>query len=230
VAGGLVAFLVLILWYPPPFHQVSGGLGLLALIVGVDIVLGPLLTLIVAAPTKSSDQLKLDVSKIVLIQFAGLAYGLYTMEQARPVALALEIDRLRVVRSYEVSGSDLAMGPKEFHTKPLWGVFYVATRSIAAEERFDAVMSGLSGKDIGATPSFWLPQAQTRVAWSQAALNVELLQRQFPTQKEKIQTALRDTGLAAADVGYLPILGREDNYIAWIDRRSGVVAGFARFE
>ena len=61
VAAGSLA-LILGLWFPGPLFEAAGGLGLLYLLVGVDVVLGPLLTMIVFKPGKPG--LKLDVAVI----------------------------------------------------------------------------------------------------------------------------------------------------------------------
>lgn len=67
-------------WYPWPYFMALGGLMLVALIVGVDVVLGPLLTFIVFKPGKKS--LKFDLTVIALVQAAALGYGLWTPKSA----------------------------------------------------------------------------------------------------------------------------------------------------
>ena len=42
-----VVALVVMLWYPPPYFAAMGGETLLRLLIGVDVVLGPLITLII---------------------------------------------------------------------------------------------------------------------------------------------------------------------------------------
>ncbi|HGH6987606.1 TPA: fimb protein, partial [Neisseria meningitidis] len=44
--AGLAALLVFKVWYPYPYAELTGGLSLYQLVVAVDIVCGPLLTLI----------------------------------------------------------------------------------------------------------------------------------------------------------------------------------------
>ena len=82
---GLVA-MVLFVWYPGVLREVdSSWQQALIMIAGVDLVLGPLLTLIVFNPVKKS--LKMDLSVIAVAQIAALVAGTYTVHQARPVAL-----------------------------------------------------------------------------------------------------------------------------------------------
>src|SRR5262249_31768987 len=64
---------MLLLWYPRPFFAAAGGATLLVLLIGVDVVLGPLLTLVVYDPRKKT--LALDLAIIAALQLAALAYG-----------------------------------------------------------------------------------------------------------------------------------------------------------
>jgi hypothetical protein len=103
LVAALTAGLVFAFWYPMPYRESAGGRELFMLVLGVDVVLGPLLTLIVFDVRKSRRELARDLAVIGAVQLAGLAYGLYTVEGARPVAVALEGDRLRVVRSIDLT-------------------------------------------------------------------------------------------------------------------------------
>ena len=87
----LVIFFILLVcitqyWYPGILFDTGNGWKAIGMIVGIDLVLGPLLTLIVFNHNKSS--LKFDLAIIALVQTAALAYGTWTIHQTRPVALA----------------------------------------------------------------------------------------------------------------------------------------------
>ena len=84
--AALVAFLVFGFWFPDALRHLAGGADLFWLIVGVDVVCGPLLTLVLASPSKSPRERWLDFSLIGAIQLAALAYGMYSVWVARPVA------------------------------------------------------------------------------------------------------------------------------------------------
>lgn len=79
---GLLAFGMLLWWYPPPFFMFDGGWQVLRLIVLVDVVLGPLFTLIVFDRAKPA--LKRDLAVIALVQAAALVYGAWIMHAYRP--------------------------------------------------------------------------------------------------------------------------------------------------
>lgn len=81
------ALLVFLLWYPPPYAAIAGGLGLFALLVSVDVVPGPALPAVAASQGKPLSELRRDLAVIVTIQVAGFAYGMYSIALAWPVFL-----------------------------------------------------------------------------------------------------------------------------------------------
>ena len=91
MAISLVIFFILLVcitqyWYPGILFDTGNGWKAVGMIVGIDLILGPLLTLIVFNHNKSS--LKFDLAVIALVQTAALIYGTWTIHQTRPVALA----------------------------------------------------------------------------------------------------------------------------------------------
>jgi hypothetical protein len=55
-----VLALMLLLWYAPPFFSALGGYHLLLILLGVDVSLGPLITLIIFNPKKDRKALTFD--------------------------------------------------------------------------------------------------------------------------------------------------------------------------
>ena len=92
LAVSFVIFLVLLLlvfyvWYPGIFFESEKGWKAIALIAGVDLVLGPLCTLIVFNPAKKS--LKMDLAIIALLQAGALIAGSYLIHERRPVGFLM---------------------------------------------------------------------------------------------------------------------------------------------
>jgi len=80
----ILLYFILFEWYPFPYFQIDGGWQGIRIIIGVDVVLGPLLTLIVFKPGKP--KLKLDLSIIAILQFTALIWGINIVYTERPVA------------------------------------------------------------------------------------------------------------------------------------------------
>ncbi len=80
-----LAYLVLAHWYPDFFFDSDGGWQGIRIIVLVDLVLGPLLTLVVYKAGKPG--LKFDLSMIALVQTLCLIAGVWVVYSERPIAL-----------------------------------------------------------------------------------------------------------------------------------------------
>ena len=104
----LAALLVFGLWYPYPYREISGGRELFLILVAVDVILGPLMTLTIFNRSKPWPELRRDLAIVVLLQLAALSYGLWSVFVARPVHLVFEYDRFRVVHAVEVPPEMLA--------------------------------------------------------------------------------------------------------------------------
>lgn len=89
----LLAIIILI-WYPGIFIHAGGWQGI-QIVAAVDLVLGPLLTFIVFNPNKKS--LPMDLSIIAALQISCLGYGVWAVEQQRPLAQILLDDTLYVI-------------------------------------------------------------------------------------------------------------------------------------
>jgi len=208
VVAALAAGLVFALWYPMPFREISGGRDLFLIVVAVDVVVGPLITFAVFDRRKPRKELTRDLTVVALLQLAALIYGLHTVAQARPVVLALEGDRLRVVRAIDLAAADFADAPKGLQSLSWTGLLTVATRPPTAEEKFDTIARGLAGEDVGMRPAFWLPTAQAAAAFARAAQPLDALARRQSGRKTDLDLAVQRTGRSADQLGFLPILAR----------------------
>ncbi len=83
----LILFILINFWYPEPYFNTSGGWQGIRLVASVDVVLGPLLTLVVFNPQKSVRELTLDIGVIATFQCMALLWGGYTLYGQRPVAV-----------------------------------------------------------------------------------------------------------------------------------------------
>ena len=91
----LLAYLIIFHWYPLPYFHTDGGWRGIRIIAGVDLVLGPLLTLIVFKPGKPG--LKFDLTMIALAQAAALTWGIWVTYTGRPIALVYTVNYLTPV-------------------------------------------------------------------------------------------------------------------------------------
>lgn len=155
--GVAVAALIFLVMHPAPFAPVSGSAQLFLILMGVDLSLGPLLTLTVAQQHKRRAVLARDLAVIGLLQLSALIYGVHVMAQARPVVLALEVDRLRLVSAADVLESEWDLHPAQVKSLPWNGPLWLGTRqAVTDKERELSVMMAMRGSDLGTRPGYWI--------------------------------------------------------------------------
>lgn len=225
--AAMAAALVFWLWYPGPYRNLAGGRELFFLVVAVDVALGPLLTFAVFDRAKGWPHLRRDLAVIVALQLSALAYGLYTVHAARPVALVFELDRFRVIAAAEVYQPELPKAREELRRLPLTGPWALAVReSRSGEERNDSLFMAVSqGVDTSQRPIFWLPYGEMQsVAASKSRPLADLLSR-YPDAAAGIRDELKSKGADPATARWLPVIARGD-WVALLTPKGDVV-GFA---
>jgi len=118
----ILLYFIIFQWYPPPFFSSDGGWQGIRIIAGVDLVIGPLLTMIVFKPGKPG--LKFDLTVIGLVQTAALAWGIWTVHHERPVAAVFVDNYFAPVTLYQIQGRGMTPAKlKAFGNKPPYWIF-----------------------------------------------------------------------------------------------------------
>jgi len=204
---GMAAVLVFLVWYPYPFRVISGGDKLFILVTVVDVVIGPLITLLVFNPEKSRREKILDFSVIGVLQAAALSYGLWTVAQVRPVYIAFEYDRLRVVHVAEIAQEHISQAPEALQKLPLLGTQLLAVRRWRnEEEQFNISMAALAGEEAAFQPNLWQPYKSALPQIREVALPVADLLKKYPARAAEISLALGSR--PPATTFYLPLHSR----------------------
>lgn len=239
IAGG-VAALVFGLWFPSPLRQLVGGAALFWWIVGVDVVCGPLLTLVVFSPAKPRTELFRDLAVVALIQLLALGYGIHTLAHARPVALVHEVDRFRVV-----TFSDLAEG--EENDAPDWAKPWslsrprtVGLRSVrTSDEKLASIDASLQGVEPSQRPSWWQDYRLSIDQVLQRARPLAELRDKHPGQNllidAAVERALADhqTGESTdgASLRWMPLVSRRVmDWVVLVDPSTARLRGYAHVD
>jgi hypothetical protein len=118
IVGG-VASVMLVHWYPWDLLSLQGATKILLLIIFIDVILGPSLTLLVYKPGKRF--LALDLTIIAAIQIAALSYGTYTLYQGKASFLAFYEGSFYSLKQIDLVGEipfDLASTQRIDHYGP----------------------------------------------------------------------------------------------------------------
>jgi hypothetical protein len=223
----IVVFLAIIaltvwLWYPPPFFWIDGGLQVTLLAAAVDIVAGPLLTLVVYRPKKPT--LAMNLTVIAAVQAAALAWGVQVLYAQRPVLAAFighQQNRFFPVTEEQARGGkrsldelralSAARPPLVFIDLPDNDAEAVRLLTSAGEsvlrqsDRFRAI----DGERL-----------QRIVQASRTAKNYEVL---APDMAAAMKRFVAEHGGDAEAFAFVPVVGRFGNAMLALSRRDGSV-------
>lgn len=223
----LAALLVFLVWYPDPYREISGGRDLFLILVSVDVLLGPLITLAIFNRAKPWRVLARDLMIVGLIQLAALGYGMWTVFLARPVHLVFEFDRFRVVHAVEVPEEMLDQTPAGLEALPLTGPTVLAVRLFRdRDESMEATLAALGGVHLGTRPDLWQAYADARPRVLEVAKPASLLSQRFPESAARIHEAIEHTGRPSDSLLSLPLVGRNATWTVLLDSSTTEVVGF----
>lgn len=218
--GGLFALATYFLWYPQPLLALQGGLLVMGVLLGVDVVLGPLMTLLVFSPRKPRRELCFDLAVIVSVQLAAFVYGGWVVYSERPQYLVFAHSQFFVVRGPESLGL-----PDEsvLEKSPRYGLFgpRVVYAAIPAEHvaNGSALLAAVFGD-----PTFALDATSYRPY----PHNLGNLQSEAPDAKEILPELgeaparlAQSKGIAVSDLGFFQIKGRASSGVAVLRQQTG---------
>lgn len=231
VVATAAAALVLGLWYPGPYRELAGGWDLFRLIILVDVVLGPALTLVVFNTRKPRRELVRDLSVIALIQASALGYGVHSVSLARPVALVFEIDRFRVVPAVDVREEELPLAPPALRSLSWWtGPRLLGTRQLrTVQEQNDVLDLGLQGYELGQRPRYWQGYEVTRDQILARAKPVSILLARYPDARHVVEQVVISKGSDLESSRFLPVVARQVVWTAVLSSK-GDLLGLIPFD
>ncbi|MEO7209033.1 MAG: hypothetical protein ABI356_04475, partial [Steroidobacteraceae bacterium] len=108
-------------WYRWPGWYLTDVTRVILIMVCVDVVLGPTLTLIIANQNKSRHVLARDIGIIVAVQLCALIYGSASLWNGRPLYYAFSVNILQLVQAYDIDPSEAKLGREQNPTlAPHW--------------------------------------------------------------------------------------------------------------
>jgi len=213
-------------WYPGPLFESAGGLRLFLLIAGVDLTVGPLITLIIYVPGKKG--LGFDLAVIAVLQVAALAYGTWVLFESRPAWIVFTKDRFELVRANEIPDAERAKARPPFSDKPIDGPRVVAARIPAdPAERTRIMFSAIQGFDLQSFPQHYVPYEQAREEALARGKPFAALRALNPQRAAEVDALLRDAVLPEAQLRFLPLRGGAVDLAVILDGRDGKVLRIA---
>lgn len=210
------AALVLFVWYKPwPIINLQGGGKILAMMMAIDVVLGPSLTLLVFKPEKSRRMLIFDMSVIFTVQLLAFSYGAWTLQTERPLFLSFDQDRLFIVRGGDIN---LAKLPKPVANPSFFQSAELVNINLPSEKKMTRLLFRINNEN---NPGFALyaeyyqpfPGPLTAEQLAKNALPFAEVMK-TPETANKINDFLVEHQLKTEEVLLFPIFGRTGQGLA----------------
>ncbi|MGR9117556.1 MAG: TfpX/TfpZ family type IV pilin accessory protein [Gammaproteobacteria bacterium] len=218
------ALLVFGVWYPGALASASGVNDIYILLLMVDVVLGPVITLIIFNPKKK--ELRRDLAIVVAVQLGALGYGLHAVFIARPVYEVFSVDRFELVFANDFTEEKLATAVNpDYRSLPLLGPKVIAARlpddNKARTELLFRSIAG--GDDLHQLPQYYLPYSAQKARASRTSQALEALKKFNRDQVETVDALVKKYAAKKIEAGYLPLSGKARDLTVIVDRRSGTV-------
>jgi hypothetical protein len=218
--GAFAAAVIFGIWYPAPYSHAVGADELILLLLGVDVILGPLLTLIVFRSDKKS--LRFDLMVIALLQAGAFVYGMSVVVRARPAFIVGRVDRFVIVSANELDPEDFGKARPEFRSSPWFGPKIIgAAVPKSTQERNELLFSSINGKDVEKFPQYYVDYTEVAPTLLSFARSIGDLKRDKPAATQIIDTYLSRHGLSAESIVWVPIIARRASMTMLLDRVTG---------
>lgn len=213
--------LVFLVWYPYPFYELEQVWDVIRIVVGVDLILGPLLTLIVFKPGKVS--LKFDLSVIIGVQIAALLWGMTVTYQQRPVYVALVNDIFAIVTPSNINTAKLRDKSLATTTWRNPQLVYVNLPYDDAEYTVRGKENLKTGDSFAYYIEYYEPFAKHKERLFERAIDIRERMAIFPDIKRRVEQIVREQGGSVDDYVFMAIEGRSQFGILVIQRATSQV-------
>jgi len=228
--AAIAAALIFLVWFPDPMQTMIGGTELFMLVVGCDLALGPLLSLVIYNSRKSRRELITDYAVVGTLQIAALVYGVTIVAGTRPVYVAFTLDRFEIVTARDIDEKELAAAHDvAYRTLPLTGPRFVAIEVPEADHN-DALFESLAGNEEHQRPKFYVAFESQLAKIRERAKPVDELVQKKPAAKPLLEEALRHVSIPVARVRWLPVEHRKGFWTALIDNDDGKPVAYFDFD
>ncbi len=223
---GVFLLLVFFVWYPYPFYITEGLSHIILILLGVDLILGPVMTLILYK--KGKKNLYIDLSIIIIIQLSAFIFGAITVSDGRPAYIVFATDAFKTVSPPMIDISTLKN--RELKYSLFSGPIYIyATAPSNPEAHKKLLWSTLSGgKDIEQLPEYYQNYEQM-LSYVQEKNNTYGYEKKLASSSKLVQELSANIGknnLNSDKFGLYPFFGNKKNVIAIVNLDNGKIIGY----
>jgi len=224
VVALLTSALVFLVWYEWPLATVTGVTEIFLILLAVDVVIGPFLTLVVFNPAKK--ELKRDLLIILLFQIAALLMGVHTVYIARPVYLVFNVDRFDLVYANDLTDEKIKnVTDPRFQSVPFLRPKVIAAKSPDDKNARNKILLNAvqGGDDIPQLPQYYVTYDDMKVRVLERIRSLDELKLFNSGKEDQIAAIGSKYSSIKEGVGYLPLRGKVGDLTVIVRRDSAEV-------
>ena len=213
VALTLILGTLYMAWYRWPGWYLTDVTKVTGVMVGVDVVLGPLLTFLVASAKKPRRELARDIAIIATVQLCALMYGGVSLWDGRPLYYAFSEDVLQLVQAYDIDAREVDLARQR--NAPLLPHWYSVPRWIWAPlpqdpgERSKIVSAAITGgDDVISMPRYYQPWDSGLASLRTQLKKADDVKYFSRPEKMLLKERMQAAGIATDQPNTMPLTGR----------------------
>ncbi len=200
----LFVFVLLKYWFPEPYFSTNGGWQGLQIVAAIDLILGPMLTLIIFNINKSRKELMLDFSLIAIIQISALCWGISTLYTQRPLAITFWEDKF-----YSISAEHFPAYDIEFDVLKQFGdsypVYIYIQEPTTSEGKQTYLRKTWESIPPNLQPELYTPLSEHYQDIFEHSIDISHAINKNPELKQEITTLLAKTNTKLEQNYYIPL-------------------------
>jgi hypothetical protein len=217
-------------WYRWPGWYVTGFLHVSLILLGVDVTMGPLFTLLIASPRKPRKVLARDIAVIAVLQVAALLYGVSTLWGGRPLYYAYSTRELEAVAAAQIPRSEAELGRQKnpdlaprWYSLPRW--VWAPSKGPIQPAHISNAAGGAERIDVTQMPRLYRPLSQAGDVLRSELRTVDYWGIFTKAEKQLLKERMSARGLPTDQPDTLFMIGHDRPVLVVFDRaRLSIVA------
>jgi len=217
-------YLIFFHWYPQPYFAVDGGWEGVQIITGVDLVLGPVLTLMVYNRRKR--ELKRDLAIIGMLQLVALVWGTWLVYDQRTAAVVFASGRFNTLSVDQIvdAGDRAQQLVSESRTRP---PYFLVRMPTERKEWLDMIARAMkTGIPLTLRGDLYEPVTdENRMQVLHSAIDIERRVKNVKDDRAKLDEFLSLYGGTSSDYGFVPLSARYGFLLLALSRKDASIVG-----
>jgi hypothetical protein len=212
-------------WYRWPGWYLTDVTRVVLVMICVDVVLGPTLTLIIANQKKSRRELARDIGIIVAVQLCALVYGSVQLWNGRPLYYAFSENILQLVQAYDIDADEAKLGREQnpalaphWYSLPRWIWAPLPQDAETSQRIVAAAVSG--GNDVISMPRYFKRWEDGVPSLRGQLKRVDDVAYFGKAEKKTLKERMKAAGLPDDQLDTMPLTGRGHPVLAVFDPAS----------